>query len=205
MTTTCCVGPAGPAGPAGAAGAVGPAGAAGPPGAALANLDDLRGLACNAGGLPGVVTITYGPPPASLISMACVPPPVALTVTNVFGNLDAYGHPLHGGDIASGTVTSDVGGISCGTTCTGSYVRTTIVTLTESPAVGSYFTGWERIVHGEVVEERIVAADRGQSQFVNLELQNCMRLVAVDLQNRSVKNDFSDVTIGWSFSPICLG
>ena len=72
-------------------------------------------------------------------------------------------------------------------------------------AAGSYFTGWERIVHGEVVEERTVAADRGQSQFVNLELQNCMRFAAVDLQNRSVKNDFSDVTTGWSFSPICLG
>ncbi|GAA1934834.1 hypothetical protein GCM10009815_31860 [Nocardioides marmoribigeumensis] len=42
----------------------------------------------------------------------------------------------------SGTVTSDVGGISCGATCS-AYIRSgTPVTLTAANAVGSVFTGW---------------------------------------------------------------
>jgi len=42
----------------------------------------------------------------------------------------------------SGTVTSVPAGISCGTSCSGSYASGTAVTLTASPATGSTFTGW---------------------------------------------------------------
>jgi Divergent InlB B-repeat domain len=42
----------------------------------------------------------------------------------------------------SGTVTSSPAGISCGTSCSASYVSGTQVTLTASPAAGSTFTGW---------------------------------------------------------------
>jgi len=42
----------------------------------------------------------------------------------------------------SGTVTSVPAGISCGTSCSGSYASGTAVTLTASPATGSTFAGW---------------------------------------------------------------
>ena len=42
----------------------------------------------------------------------------------------------------SGSVTSDPGGINCGTTCAQSYSRDGHVTLTPKPDPGSLFTGW---------------------------------------------------------------
>jgi uncharacterized repeat protein (TIGR01451 family)/uncharacterized repeat protein (TIGR02543 family) len=41
-----------------------------------------------------------------------------------------------------GTVTSDVGGINCGTTCSDSFASGTVVTLTATADPGSTFTGW---------------------------------------------------------------
>lgn len=42
----------------------------------------------------------------------------------------------------TGTVTSSIGGISCGTTCSASITTGTSVTLTAAPSSGSTFTGW---------------------------------------------------------------
>jgi hypothetical protein len=42
----------------------------------------------------------------------------------------------------TGTVTSDAGGIDCGTTCSDSYVSGTSVTLTAVAGANSVFTGW---------------------------------------------------------------
>jgi hypothetical protein len=42
----------------------------------------------------------------------------------------------------TGTVTSNVGGINCGTTCSASYANGASVTLTASAGVNSTFTGW---------------------------------------------------------------
>ena len=42
----------------------------------------------------------------------------------------------------SGMVTSTPAGITCGTSCSGSYASGTAVTLTAAPAAGSLFTGW---------------------------------------------------------------
>src|SRR5207245_4917540 len=41
-----------------------------------------------------------------------------------------------------GTVTSTPAGITCGTSCVGSYASGTAVTVTAAPAAGSVFTGW---------------------------------------------------------------
>jgi hypothetical protein len=42
----------------------------------------------------------------------------------------------------SGTVTSDPPGINCGTTCTATFLRGTVVTLTATPASGSTVSSW---------------------------------------------------------------
>ncbi len=44
--------------------------------------------------------------------------------------------------VGTGTVTSDPGGIFCGTDCTEDYVENTVVTLTAHPGVQSYFVEW---------------------------------------------------------------
>ncbi len=41
-----------------------------------------------------------------------------------------------------GTVTSNPGGVSCGATCTASFLQGTLVTLTATPDSGSTFAGW---------------------------------------------------------------
>ena len=49
----------------------------------------------------------------------------------------------------AGTVTSDVGGIDCGTTCSASIVESTAsVVLTAAPASGSTFAGWSGACSG---------------------------------------------------------
>ncbi len=48
----------------------------------------------------------------------------------------------------SGTVTSDVGGISCGASCGASFVDATTVTLTPSAGAGSTFAGWSGACSG---------------------------------------------------------
>ena len=42
----------------------------------------------------------------------------------------------------TGTITSDVGGINCGSTCIGSFGYGSVVFLTASPSSTSSFTGW---------------------------------------------------------------
>lgn len=48
----------------------------------------------------------------------------------------------------NGSVTSDLGGINCGATCTVSLDRGTTVALTAHPAADSLFTGWDGACHG---------------------------------------------------------
>jgi uncharacterized repeat protein (TIGR02543 family) len=53
-----------------------------------------------------------------------------------------YGLTVTRAGTGSGSVTSSVGGISCGTACSATYASGTNVTLTATPAAGSTFTGW---------------------------------------------------------------
>jgi hypothetical protein len=48
----------------------------------------------------------------------------------------------------TGTVTSNVGGINCGATCSASLASGTTVTLTATPAAGSVFAGWSGACSG---------------------------------------------------------
>ena len=48
----------------------------------------------------------------------------------------------------NGTVTSNTGGINCPGTCSASFNPGTVVTLTESPATGNYFSGWSGACSG---------------------------------------------------------
>src|SRR5205823_13765908 len=66
----------------------------------------------------GSVTITYGAAPVKH----------KLTVTRA--------------GTGSGSVKSSPAGIGCGATCSASFAQGTSVTLTETPATGSRFTGW---------------------------------------------------------------
>jgi hypothetical protein len=127
-------GPAGPQGPDGARGPVGPPGPAGSGGGSLASLDALDGIACNATGTAGTISVTYGPPPGSAVTLACTPTATpTLTVTKTGTGI--------------GTVASNVGGIACGSTCSQDFTAGTVVTLTATSA-DDIFTGWSGACSG---------------------------------------------------------
>src|SRR5262249_6766114 len=52
------------------------------------------------------------------------------------------------GGTGSGTVTSSPAGINCGSTCSGTYAASTVVTLTATAASGSTFSGWSGACSG---------------------------------------------------------
>jgi hypothetical protein len=68
----------------------------------------------------------------------------ARTVTATFNVAQGttYALTVSNGGTGSGTVTSSVGGISCGSVCIASYASGTTVTLTAAAASGSTFAGW---------------------------------------------------------------
>jgi hypothetical protein len=79
-------------------------------------------------------------------------------------------YPLDVGTIGSGTgtVTSNVGGINCGATCTATYSAGTLVTLTATASGGSAFNGWSGDCSGTsttcvvtMTQARDVTADFG--------------------------------------------
>ena len=54
----------------------------------------------------------------------------------------SYGLTVSLSGTGAGKVTSSVGGINCGTSCSALYAQGAVVTLTPAPAVGSAFSGW---------------------------------------------------------------
>ncbi len=65
----------------------------------------------------------------------------ARTVTATF-NRQQFALSIMRSGAGTGTVTSSVGGINCGSSCSASYDAGSMVTLTASAATGSTFTGW---------------------------------------------------------------
>jgi hypothetical protein len=65
----------------------------------------------------------------------------ARSVTATF-NIQTHTLTVSKTGTGSGTVTSSPAGINCGGDCSETYVYSTIVTLTATPATGSTFTGW---------------------------------------------------------------
>jgi hypothetical protein len=90
-------------------------------------------------------------------------PSEGLTVTATFDSVGAGGTPLaftvRKDGSGAGTVTGGSAGISCGGTCTGTYASGTSVTLTASPATGSYFGGWRGACSGTGACTLTVTAD----------------------------------------------
>lgn len=76
-------------------------------------------------------------------STTCVVPMnQAQSVTAAFTRIPQYSLNAVWAGTGSGTVTSDVGGINCGATCTQNYYAGTVVTLTATPDSTSAFIGW---------------------------------------------------------------
>ena len=65
----------------------------------------------------------------------------AKSVTATFA-IDTHAVNVTKAGAGSGTVTSDVGAIDCGATCSDTYDHGTVVTLTAAAASGSTFAGW---------------------------------------------------------------
>ncbi len=81
-------------------------------------------------------------------SAACVVSMTATqTVTATF-TLQTYALTVVRNGTGSGTVTSNLGGIACGATCSATYDYNTAVTLTPSASSGSTFTGWSGACSG---------------------------------------------------------
>jgi Divergent InlB B-repeat domain len=91
----------------------------------------------------------------------------ARSVTAAFTGTTSY--PLDTAAIGSGTgtITSNVGGINCGVTCSATYASGTLVTLTATPSGASAFNGWSGDCSGTstcvvtMSQARNVAADFG--------------------------------------------
>jgi hypothetical protein len=65
-----------------------------------------------------------------------------MSCTAVFNLLSTYTLTVTRSGTGTGTVTSSLGGINCGSTCTTTLNSGAVVTLTASPASGSSFAGW---------------------------------------------------------------
>jgi hypothetical protein len=121
-------GPAGEQGPEGPQGPVGEAGPPGPPGTGVASFDDFVGLPCRVGqgAAEGTIEVSY---------------------TNDVAALTCVNHQLVTlqvlkAGLAQGTVSSNVGGISCGTSCSAKIGLGNQVVLTATPAFTGGFAGW---------------------------------------------------------------
>ena len=89
------------------------------------------------------------------------------TVTATFAPQDTATYPLSvqlSGE-GGGTVTSEPGGINCGSDCEETFLEQTKVTLTAEPEDGSVFAGWTGACEGESCEVTMSEARRVTARF----------------------------------------
>ena len=73
---------------------------------------------------------------------ACTVTVTAARTINATFTLNTYALNVTKSGAGTGTVTSSVGGLTCGAVCSALFGHGTVVTLTATPDVGSTFTGW---------------------------------------------------------------
>ena len=79
----------------------------------------------------------------------------------------------------NGTVISDLPGINCGTTCSGSFNPETVVTLTAAPDSGSVFAGWSGACSGMGACSITMDGDKTAIAVFNLQEQSQFTLTVV--------------------------
>ena len=101
------------------------------------------------------------------ISVTCaVTMSQARSATALFSGVASYPLDVGVGGSGTGTVTSDVGGINCGATCSATYADGTNVTLTATAAGGSSFVGWSGDCSGTSTT-CLVTMSQARSAFAN--------------------------------------
>ncbi len=120
-------GEVGPAGLQGPQGEPGPQGPQGEPGQGVAVLDDLQGIACNLGSIPGTLEISYDS--TGIVTLRCLPANVLMLNVTVTGS-------------EGGNVTSIPSSIDCGSDCSEVYIEGTQVTLLATSDAYTEFLGW---------------------------------------------------------------
>src|SRR5262245_50990996 len=115
---------------------------------------NVGGINCGSscvGSYAGGTAVTVTAAPASLMggwsdgctgTGTCTRTMTANTTVTAIFNQQAVTLTVNRSGTGSGTVTTNVGGINCGSSCTASYASGTAVTLTATPAAGSVFAGW---------------------------------------------------------------
>jgi hypothetical protein len=120
-------GAAGEKGDPGVAGPPGPQGPAGTDGAALANVDDLNGLACDSAhpGVAGKLTVTYGA--NGVVTMTCTPTALVTVSVAIDG---------------AGSAVMNPGSATCTDSCSYTFTYGQTVTISPTAASGMIFAGW---------------------------------------------------------------
>ena len=110
-------------------------------GAAAAGATGAAGAAAGATGEAGATAGTSGAAGATAGTSGAAGA-TAGTSGAAGATVSAYTLTVHRGGTGSGAVSSNVGGINCGATCSAMINSGVMVTLTAAPATGSTFGGW---------------------------------------------------------------
>jgi len=103
----------------------------------------------------------------------------------------------------SGMVTSSPAGISCGPTCSGSYIQGTSVTLTAAPSSGSVFAGWSGVCSGTGDCVVTMDSDKSVTATFNLQVaQYSLTVVKVGTGDGTVTSSPAGISCGSACSEI---
>lgn len=99
----------------------------------------------------------------------CVVTVTAATTVNALFTIKSYPLTITTGGNGSGGVSSNPGGINCGSVCNANFNHGTLVSLTASPALGSDFTGWSGACTG--LGACVVTMDQARAVTANFTLK----------------------------------